>query len=140
MAKHYYRDDYSTIDFDHMVPCIIHKAKGMAHHSEHYQFVQERLAELLTSQLDLYNRLHMLIDSSEAGPISSRDIGYYRTTMLPLIHSKGVRYVAFIPPQKKIAGIILNELFKNNEYPNLIVKEFDTTKLARKWLKDISRK
>ncbi len=138
MGKLHYKDDYSTIDLDHIVPCIIHTSKGMAHHSEHYKQVHEKLLEVLNEQQTSYNRLHILVDNREAGPISSTDIDYYRTSVIPLLRSCGVQHVAFVLPQKMMSNIILRELFKNIEDQNLTVKEFENRKEARRWLKAVS--
>lgn len=138
MSKLHYKDDYSTIDFDHLVPCVIHTTKGMAHHSDHYQQVHEKLLEVLNAQQNFYNRLHILLDNREAGPISSRDINYYRTNVIPLLRSRGVQHVALIPPQKTISNIILRELFKDIDDQNLTIKEFENRKEARRWLKTVS--
>jgi hypothetical protein len=137
MNKWLYNDGYSKIGFDEVVPCVVQVLTGTARNNEHYQQATGLSLEVLKEKSVEFNKLHVLLDGSQAGPITSSDIDYFRNSILPDMYSRGVRYVAFVPPEKKISGIILAEMFRNITFKNLTIKQFTDFSSARKWLKKL---
>lgn len=137
MEKVYYQDDYSTLTINEMLPCLFQKFKGMAHSSEHYKKVQDFSLTLVTQKLQHFKRLNLLIDSSQAGSITLEDIEYHRTKVMPILYDKGVRFIAYVPPSKKISKLIFDEIFYNLDLEKLVIKQFNSSVEAKRWLRSI---
>jgi hypothetical protein len=137
MNKWLYNDGYSKIGFDEVVPCVVQVLTGTARNNEHYQQATDMSVAVLKQKAEEFSKMHLLLDGSQAGPITSSDIDYFRNSVLPDMYNRGVRYVAFIPPEKKLSGIILAEMFRNINFKNLTIKQFTDFTSARKWLKKL---
>jgi hypothetical protein len=137
MEKIYYKDDYSTLAISKMMPCFFQKFEGTAHSSDHYKKIQDISINLVTEELYHYKKLNMLVDSSDASPITLEDIAYYRNKVIPTLYSKGIRFIAYIPPSRKISRIIFGEVFNNLIIDKLVVQQFDSPIQARRWLRSL---
>jgi hypothetical protein len=137
METVYYEDDYSTLAISQMMPCLFQKFKGTAHSSEHYKKIQDMSITLVSEKLQHYKKLNMLVDSSEASSITLEDVEYYRNKVIPALYNKGIRFIAYIPPSKKISRIIFGEVFNDLQMDKLVVQQFNSTMEAKKWLRSL---
>ncbi len=134
MEKVYYQDDYSTLSINEILPCLVQTFQGLAHSSEHYRKVQDFGLKLVEREMQHLTTLNVLVDSSQAGSISMDDIEYHRNKVLPMLYEKGVRFIAYIPPEKKISKIIFDEIFYKVDLEELVIKQFNSSSEAKSWL------
>jgi hypothetical protein len=137
MEKVYYKDDYSTLAISPMMPCLFQKFKGTAQSSDHIKKIQDMSISLVTEKLQHYKKLNLLVDSSEASPITLEDIEYYRNKVIPTLYKKGIRFIAYVPPSKKISRVIFDEVFIDLDIKKLVIQHFDSPVEARKWLRSL---
>lgn len=140
MEKVYYQDDYSTLAINETLPCLFQKFKGIAHSSDHYKKIQDISINLISEKLHHFENLNLLVDSSEAGSITLEDIEYHRNQVMPLLYSKGIRFIAYVPPTAKISRIIFSEVFRDLFIDNLVIKQFDSVVDAKKTVTSASQK
>jgi anaerobic ribonucleoside-triphosphate reductase len=139
MKKIYYKDDYSTLAISQRMPCLFQKFKGTAHSSDHYKKIHNISIKLVSEKLQHYKRLNMLVDSSEASPITLEDIEYFRNEVMPVLYKTGIRFIAYVPPSKKISRLIFSEVFNNMKIDNLVIQYFESPGKASKWLHSLIR-
>lgn len=140
MEKVYYKDDYSTLAINEMMPCLFQKFKGTAHSSDHYKKVQDISIALVSEKLQHYKKLNMLIDSSEASSITEEDIEYYRNQVIPVLYNKGIRFIAYIPPSRRISRMIFSEVFSDLSLEKLVIQQFESAIEAKRWLRSLIKK
>jgi hypothetical protein len=133
LKKTFYEDQYASLSVVESVPCIKIKLSGFPKDSDHYQFVQSKLLEIIRNQIDNFCRLHLLTDSTEAGLVLDEDIMYYKMNIIPRLEEAGIRYHAIVLPQKFFARWIRNQTTLSNR--KLKVEYFYNLLDARRWLK-----
>src|SRR5688572_28417967 len=101
MLKPFYTDDYATIELDDSIPCIRLTLTGIPRYSEHYHFVQAKRLELINREIKNFPKLHMLTDSSNAGPVLDEDVAHFKTFILPAMERAGIRCLAIVLPSNK---------------------------------------
>lgn len=131
--KTLYEDQYASLTVVESVPCIKIKLSGFPHDSDHYQFVQSKLLEIIWNQIHNFCRLHLLTDSTEAGLVLEEDIMYYKANIIPRLEEAGIRYHAIVLPSNFVARLIRNQTAFSN--CKLKVEYFEKLWDARKWLK-----
>ena len=133
LIKTFYEDQYASLTVVESVPCVKIKLSGFPHHSDHYQFVQCKLLEIIWNQINNFCRLHLLTDSTEAGLVLDEDITYYKTNIIPKLEEAGIRYHAIVLPSNFVARWIRNQTALSNR--KLKVEYFEKLLDARRWLK-----
>src|SRR6476620_3326589 len=93
VIKGFYQDEYATIDLDASIPCVRLIANGIPRYSEHYNFVQAKRLELIYREVKNFDRLHMLTDSRNAGPVLNEDVLHFRTDVMPAMEKAGIRFL-----------------------------------------------
>lgn len=134
MLRLFFEDDYATIELDDAVPCVKTTLRGVPRSSEHYQEVQKKRLELMRREINHFRRLHMLTDSSAAGPALDDDIDYFKKSVLPAMEDAGVRYLAIVIPRSKFTMLTIQEMTENAE--KITVRYFDKLADAREWLRN----
>lgn len=129
----FYEDQYASVSVVESVPCIKIKLSGFPHGSDHYQFVQSKLVEIIWNQINNFCRLHLLTDSTDAGLVLDEDITYYKMNIIPRLEEAGIRYHAIVLPPNFVARWIRNQMTLSNR--KLKVEFFDKLLDARRWLK-----
>jgi hypothetical protein len=129
----FYEDQYASVSVVESVPCVKIKLSGFPTGSDHYQFVQSKLLEIIWNQINNFCRLHLLTDSTEAGLVLDEDITYYKTNIIPRLEEAGIRYHAIVLPPNFVARWIRNQMDLSNH--KLKVEFFDKLLDARRWLK-----
>jgi hypothetical protein len=129
----FYEDQYVSLTVVESVPCVKIKLSGFPHDSDHYQFVQSKLLEIIWNQINNFCRLHLLTDSTEAGLVLDEDIMYYKMNIIPRLEDAGIRYHAIVLPPNFVARWIRNQMALSNR--KLKVEFFDKLLDARRWLK-----
>jgi hypothetical protein len=132
-VKLYFQDEYATIELDDCVPCVKLTLRGVPKHSEHYALVQARRLELINREVKNYPKLHMLTDSSEAGPVLEEDVLHFRENVMPAMEKAGIRYLAIVMPSNKFTQLTIDDMTK--ERKSIEVRQFDSLREARQWLK-----
>ena len=100
MAKPFFEDEYAVIEFDETIPCVKVTLRGVPKGSEHYQLVQAKRLELMAQEVRNYPKLHMLTDSTTAGPVLDEDIAYFKDeVMRQMTHVRewGCKFVVPLP-------------------------------------------
>ncbi len=129
----FYEDKYASVSIVESVPCVKIKLSGFPTGSDHYQFVQSKLLEIIWNQINNFCRLHLLTDSTEAGLVLDEDIMYYKMNIIPRLEEAGIRYHAIVLPPNFVARWIRNQMDLSNH--KLKVEFFDKLQDARRWLK-----
>ena len=129
----FYEDQYASVSVVESVPCVKIKLSGFPTGSDHYQFVQSKLLEIIWNQINNFCRLHLLTDSTEAGLVLDEDIMYYKMNIIPRLEEAGIRYHAIVLPPNFVARWIRNQMDLSNR--KLKVEFFDKLQDARRWLK-----
>ena len=129
----FYEDQYASLTVVESVPCVKIKLSGVPQGSDHYQFVQSKLLEIILNQINNFCRLHLLTDSTEAGMVLEEDIMYYKMNIIPRLEEAGIRYHAIVLPPNFVAQWIRNQMALSNH--KLKVEFFDKLLDARRWLK-----
>jgi hypothetical protein len=129
----FYEDGYASLTVVESVPCVKIKLSGCPQGSDHYQFVQSKLLEIIWNQINNFCRLHLLTDSTEAGLVLDEDILYYKMNVIPRLEEAGIRYHAIVLPPNFVARWIRNQMTLSN--CKLKVEFFDKLLDARRWLK-----
>ena len=129
----FYEDQYASLTVVESVPCVKIKLSGVPQGSDHYQFVQSKLLEIIWNQINNFCRLHLLTDSTEAGLVLEEDIMYYKMNIIPRLEEAGIRYHAIVLPPNFVARWIRNQMDLSNR--KLKVEFFDKLQDARRWLK-----
>jgi len=135
-VKLHYLDEYATIELDESIPCIKLKLEGMPRSSDHYKLVQRKRMELMHQETRRHKLLHMLTDSRKAGPVLDEDVVYFRSEVLPEMEQAGVRFLAIVRPTSVFTRMTVQEMTQNARL--LTVREFDSVREAREWLKSKS--
>lgn len=133
MTKPFFEDDYAVIEFDETIPCIKVTLRGVPKSSEHYQLVQAKRLELMAAQIGNYPKLHMLTDSSTAGPVLDEDIGYFKDEVMPAMEKAGIRYLAIVVPTNKFTQLTIREMTQDADV--MKVRYFDSLRDAKQWLR-----
>ena len=133
IKKTFYEDQYASLTVVESVPCVKIKLSGVPQGSDHYQFVQSKLLEIIWNQINNFCRLHLLTDSTEAGLVLEEDINYYKMNIIPRLEEAGIRYHAIVLPPNFVARWIRNQMDLSNR--KLKVEFFDKLQDARRWLK-----
>lgn len=133
MLKPFFEDDYATVEFDETIPCVKVTLRGVPKSSEHYQLVQARRLELMVRQIGNYPKLHMLTDSSTAGPVLDEDVKHFKDSIMPAMEKAGVRYLAIVVPTNKFTQLTIREMTQDADV--MKVRYFESLKEARQWLR-----
>jgi hypothetical protein len=134
--KTYYHDDYATVELDDSIPCVKLTLRGVPKHSEHYHLVQVKRLELMHQEIKNYPKLHMLTDSSQAGPVLDEDVEYFRMNVMPAMEEAGIRFLAIVMPSNKFTHLTILDMTR--EMKSIEVRYFDTLRDARQWLKKMT--
>jgi len=133
MAKPFFEDEYAVIEFDETIPCVKVTLRGVPKGSEHYQLVQAKRLELMAQEVRNYPKLHMLTDSTTAGPVLDEDIAYFKDEVMPVMEKAGVRYLAIVVPTNKFTQLTIREMTQDAEV--MKVRYFDSLRDAKQWLR-----
>ncbi|MEJ1239124.1 hypothetical protein WBG78_13395 [Chryseolinea sp. T2] len=133
MTKPFFEDDYAVIEFDDTIPCVKVTLRGVPKGSDHYQLVQAKRLELMAQEIRNYPKLHMLTDSSSAGPVLDEDIMHFRDQVMPAMEKAGVRYLAIVVPTNKFTQLTIREM--TQEADIMKVRYFETLRDAKQWLR-----
>jgi hypothetical protein len=133
MAKPFFEDEYALIEFDETIPCVKVTLRGVPKGSEHYQLVQAKRLELMAQEVRNYPKLHMLTDSTTAGPVLDEDISYFKDEVMPAMEKAGVRYLAIVVPTNKFTQLTIREMTQDAEV--MKVRYFDSLRDAKQWLR-----
>lgn len=133
MSKPFFEDEYAVIEFDETIPCVKVTLRGVPRGSDHYQLVQAKRLELMSQEIRNYPKLHMLTDSSAAGPVLDEDIIYFRDEVMPVMEKSGVRYLAIVVPTNKFTQLTIREMTQDADV--MKVRYFETLRDARQWLR-----
>ena len=136
MVKPFYQDEYATIELNDDIPCIKVTLVGVPRYSEHYQHVQNKRMELMNREIKNYPKLHMLTDSSLAGPVLDEDVAYFKNSVLPQIERAGIRYLAIVMPRNKFTQLTIREMTEQTNA--LTVRFFESMREAKHWLKKMT--
>jgi hypothetical protein len=132
----YFHDDYATITLDESIPCIRMELNGVPRSSDHYQFVQLKRLELVHQEIGNFPLLHLLTDSSNAGPVLDEDVEHFRRNILPEIEKLGVQNLAIVLPKSKYTILTIREMTEHTHSIN--VRYFETIQEAKIWLKKMT--
>lgn len=132
MIRSFYTDDYATVELDDAVPCVKLTLRGVPRSSEHYQLVQMKRLQLMRETIARFPKLHMLTDSSAAGPVLNEDVLYFKTEILPAMEEAGIRCLAIVLPRGKYTMLTIQEMTENAR--KVAVRYFDNLTEARNWL------
>lgn len=132
--KKYYEDQYAMVSFVESIPCIKVKLSGVPQSSEHYQFVNHKLIDVINSEIDNYCRLHLLTDSTKAGVVLEEDLEYYKMNILPELEKAGIRYHAIVLPETLFGRLFIQQADFSTK--RVKVEYFNTVSGACKWLKN----
>lgn len=132
MVRPFYEDEYATIELDDAIPCVRLTLRGVPRSSEHYQRVQTKRLELMRREIQNFATLHMLTDSSAAGPVLDEDIVHFKTRVLPAMEGAGVRHLAIVLPTSKFTMLTIQEMTEKARL--LTVRCFDNIADAQAWL------
>jgi hypothetical protein len=133
MTKPFFEDEYAVVEFDETIPCVKLTLRGIPRSSDHYQLVQAKRLALMTQEVGNYPKLHMLTDSSTAGPVLDEDVAYFRDIVMPSMERAGVRYLAIVVPTNKFTQLTIREMTQDAEV--MKVRYFDSLREARQWLR-----
>jgi len=133
MTKPFFEDEYAVIEFDETIPCVKVTLRGVPRGSDHYQFVQAKRLELMAQEIKSYPKLHMLTDSTTAGPVLDEDITYFRDEVMPAMEKAGIRYLAIVVPTNKFTQLTIKEM--TQEADIMKVRYFETLREAKQWLR-----
>lgn len=133
MAKPFFEDDYAVIEFDETIPCVKLTLRGVPRGSEHYQLVQARRLELMEQEVRNYPKLHMLTDSTTAGPVLDEDVSHFKNDVMPAMEKAGIRYLAIVVPTNKFTQLTIREMTQDADV--MKVRYFETLRDARQWLR-----
>jgi|SRR5690349_20370052 len=136
MKAVYFQDEYATIGLDDSIPCIGMELNGVPKTSEHYRFVQTKRLELISREIKNYPKLHLLTDSSNAGPVLDEDVEHFRRDVLPEIERLGIRHLAIVLPKSKYTILAIKEMTEHTHTIN--VRYFETIQEAKIWLKKMT--
>jgi hypothetical protein len=129
----FYQDDYATVDLDESIPCVRLIANGIPRYSEHYHFVQAKRLELMYREIKNFDRLHMLTDSRNAGPVLNEDVRHFRTSVMPAMEKAGIRFLAIVMPSNKFTRLTIKEMTEHTQI--VTVHYFELMRDARAWLR-----
>jgi hypothetical protein len=132
--KKFYEDQYAMVSFVESIPCIKVRLSGVPQSSDHYQFVNEKLLECISSEISNYCRLHLLTDSTKAGLVLDEDIAYYKMNVIPAMEKAGIRYHAIVLPESLFGRLFIDQVSLSTK--KLRVEYFNTIGGASKWLKN----
>ena len=133
MLKPFFEDEYATVEFDDAIPCVKVTLRGVPKGSEHYQLVQARRLELMNKQIANYPKLHMLTDSTTAGPVLDEDIKHFKEEVMPAMEKAGVRYLAIVVPTNKFTQLTIKEMTQDADV--MKVRYFESLREAKQWLR-----
>ncbi|MGC3945903.1 MAG: STAS/SEC14 domain-containing protein [Chryseolinea sp.] len=133
MTKPFFEDEYAVIEFDETIPCVKVTLKGVPRGSDHYQLVQTKRLELMAQEIKNYPKLHMLTDSTTAGPVLDEDITHFRDEVMPAMEKAGVRYLAIVVPTNKFTQLTIREMTQDADV--MKVRYFETLRDAKQWLR-----
>jgi len=136
MVKPYFEDEYASVKLDDSIPCIMLTLRGIPRYSEHYQHVQTKRMELVRDQVKNYQKLHLLTDSREAGPVLDEDVEYFKNNVLPEMEEAGIRYLAVVMPKNKFTQLTIRDMTKRTNQLN--VRYFESIREARHWLREMT--
>lgn len=133
MIKPFYQDEYATIGLDDSIPCVLLTLNGLPRYSEHYNLVQEKRLELMNREIRNYPKLHMLTDSSNAGPVLDEDVAHFKTFVLPAMERAGIKFLAIVIPDNKFTQLTIKEM---TEHARVIkIRYFESPREAKLWLR-----
>jgi hypothetical protein len=135
-ATAYFHDDYATIALDESIPCIRVDLNGVPRTSEHYQYIQSKRLELIEKEIGNFPKLHLLTDSSNAGPVLDEDVDHFRKNVLPEIEKLGVENLAIVVPKSKYTILTIKDMTEHTHSIN--VRYFETIQEAKIWLKKLT--
>jgi hypothetical protein len=133
MAKPFFEDEYAVIEFDETIPCVKVTLRGVPRGSDHYQYVQAKRLELMAQEVRNYPKLHMLTDSTTAGPVLDEDVTYFKNDVMPAMEKAGIRYLAIVVPTNKFTQLTIREMTQDAEV--MKVRYFDSLRDAKQWLR-----
>ena len=133
MTKPFFEDEYAVIEFDETIPCVKVTLRGVPRGSDHYQLVQAKRLELMAQEIRNYPKLHMLTDSTSAGPVLDEDIMHFRDQVMPAMVKAGVRFLAIVVPTNKFTQLTIREM--TQEADIMKVRYFETLRDAKQWLR-----
>ena len=133
MAKPFFEDEYAVIEFDESIPCVKLTLRGVPKGSEHYQQVQSKRLELMAQQVRNYPKLHMLTDSTTAGPVLDEDVRYFKDEVMPAMEKGGIRYLAIVVPTNKFTQLTIREMTQDADV--MKVRYFESLREAKQWLR-----
>lgn len=133
MLKPFFEDEYATVEFDDAIPCVKVTLRGVPKGSDHYQLVQARRLELMNKQIANYPKLHMLTDSTTAGPVLDEDIKHFKEEVMPAMEKAGVRYLAIVVPTNKFTQLTIKEMTQDADV--MKVRYFESLREAKQWLR-----
>jgi hypothetical protein len=136
LNKPFFKDVYATIDLDDSIPCVRLELNGVPRSSEHYHFIQSKRLELIYREIKNYPKLHLLTDSTNAGPVLDEDVAHFKNTVVPEIEKAGVRYLAIVVPDSKFTLLTIKEMTEHTRV--LTVKYFESSRDAKIWLKKMT--
>lgn len=136
MITPFFKDEYAIIELDASIPCIQLTLQGIPRYSEHYHFVQSKRLELMRQQIANYPRLHMLTDSSTAGPVLDEDVAHFKNLIMPEMERAGIRYLAIVLPTNKFTQLTIKEMTQDAQL--IKVRYFDSLTDARQWLREMT--
>jgi hypothetical protein len=131
--KAFYEDQYASVSVVESVPCVKVKLSGFPRGSDHYQYVQSKLLEAVRKTANVFCRLHLLTDNTEAGLVLDEDMVYFKSNIIPAMEEAGIRYHAIVLPQNFFGKVIRSQTALSNR--KLKVAYFDSVIRASKWLK-----
>jgi hypothetical protein len=135
-ANIYYEDEYAVVSFMDSIPCVKLKLTGIPICSDHFQLVYEKFLEKVNIERKNYFRLHMMTDCSKAGVISTEDVEFYRSTVLPEIVKAGVKYHAVVMPESLIGKLFMKEIVDcSKTIRSLKIEFFKSAFSAYTWLR-----
>jgi hypothetical protein len=136
MVKPFFKDEYATVELDDSIPCVKLTLNGIPRYSEHYQFVQTKRLQLMHEQIRNYPKLHMLTDSTTAGPVLDEDVEHFKSKVMPEMEKAGVRYLAIVMPKSKFTQLTIKEMTEHTQV--IKVQYFESMREARHWLRKMT--
>lgn len=133
MIKPFYQDEYATIELDESIPCVLLTLNGVPRYSEHYNLVQEKRLELMNREIRNFPKLHMLTDSSNAGPVLDEDVAHFKTFVLPAMERAGIKCLAIVVPNNKFTQLTIKEMTESARV--MKIRYFESLREARLWLR-----
>jgi hypothetical protein len=129
-----YQDESVLYQLNSLVPCIEFKPKGLPKSTEHLKEAYLLLVKFCDEIIPNQNGLGVMIDIRETDGITSQDLEWVTSEIVPRFIALGVKKLAVVDGVTELAHITTEEFMELSMRAPIQHQLFKGPEIARQWL------